>query len=70
MDLKDVLQVDHRISQWLLRNKDVYEGIRAMLVDQNSAPVWTPGSLDEVTEEMVGTYVQPLAPEKELVFYD
>ena len=66
MNLKDILQIDYRMSQWLLRNKDVYEGIRALLVDHDNAPVWTPGSLAEVTDELVDTYFQPLAPEKEL----
>ena len=46
------------------------EGIRAMLVDHDNTPVWTPGSLVEVTDEMVDSYFQHLAPEKELVLLD
>ena len=41
-----------------------------MLVDHDNTPVWRPGSLVEVTEEMVDSYFQPLAPEKELVLLD
>ena len=70
MNLKDILQLDYRMSQWLFRNKDIHEGIRAMLVDHDNAPVWTPGSLDEVTDEIVDSYFQPLAPEKELLLLD
>ena len=66
MNLKDILQLDYRMSQWLFRNKDIHEGIRAMLVDHDNAPVWAPGSLVEVTDKMVDCYFQPLAPEKEL----
>ena len=70
MNLKDILQLDYRMSQWLFRNKDIHEGIRAMLVDHDNTPVWTPGSLVEVTDEMVDSYFQHLAPEKELVLLD
>ena len=70
MNLKDILQLDYRMYQWLFRNKDIHEGIRAILVDHDNTPVWTPGSLDEVTDEMVNSYFQPLAPEKELELLD
>ena len=62
--------MDYRRIQWLFRNKDIHEGIRAILVDHDNTPVWIPGSLDEVTDEMVNSYFQPLAPEKELLLLD
>ena len=49
MELKEVLQMDYRVVQGCFHNKDIYEGIRAVLIDQDNAPVWTPGSLVEVT---------------------
>ena len=70
MNLKDILEMDYRMVQWVFRNKDLHEGIRAMLLDHDNAPVWTPGSLVEVTDEMVDSYFQPLGPGKELVLLD
>ena len=40
MELKGVLEMDNRVSQGCFRNKDVYEGIRAVLVDHDNTPVW------------------------------
>ena len=46
LDLGEVLKMEYRISQVMMQRKDFYEGIRAVLVDRDNAPVW--GSTDHI----------------------
>ncbi len=39
---------------------DFYEGIRAVLVDKDHAPKWTPATLAAVTPAMVEAFFAPL----------
>ncbi|KAI3756818.1 hypothetical protein L1987_56641 [Smallanthus sonchifolius] len=41
---------------------DLYEGVRARLVDKDYAPKWDPPSLEHVTQDMVDQYLSPLSP--------
>jgi 3-hydroxyisobutyryl-CoA hydrolase len=58
------LRMEYRMSQACMRpGSDFYEGIRAVLVDKDHAPVWNPTSLQDVTDEMVESYFAPIAHE-------
>ncbi|KAJ8255463.1 hypothetical protein COCON_G00193270 [Conger conger] len=50
MSLQDVLIMEYRLSQACMRGQDFYEGVRAVLIDKDHSPKWTPGSLEAVTE--------------------
>lgn len=39
---------------------DFREGIRAVLIDKDNKPNWSPKSLKEVSEESVKKYFEPL----------
>lgn len=43
-----VLEVDLRLAEWLSRQPDFVEGVRAVLVDKDQRPDWRPKSLDDV----------------------
>jgi 3-hydroxyisobutyryl-CoA hydrolase len=45
---------------------DLYEGIRAILVDKDNAPKWNPASLQEVTLEKLTQVFQPFEESHEL----
>ncbi len=40
--------LEHRLSSRFLRQKDFFEGVRALLVDKTNDPKWTPSTLAEV----------------------
>ena len=63
--LAECLRMEYRMSQWCMRGVDFYEGVRAVLVDRDNQPQWSPPSLEEVTEDMVEQHFAPLSPDME-----
>ena len=56
-----VLQMEFRMGQrFMLPGSDFYEGTRAMLVDKDRSPKWNPLTLEEVTDDMLLAYFEPL----------
>ena len=51
--LKDSLIMEYRMSQACVAGHDFYEGIRAVLVDKDHSPKWSPATFDEVDNTLV-----------------
>ncbi|KNC79694.1 hypothetical protein SARC_07921 [Sphaeroforma arctica JP610] len=66
LSLDGDLQMELRICAETMRNKDFYEGIRALLIEKTNDPKWTPATLAEVTKEMVDKHFVMLPAELEL----
>eukprot|EP00563_Minutocellus_polymorphus_P005618 CAMPEP_0181035584 /NCGR_PEP_ID=MMETSP1070-20121207/8399_1 /TAXON_ID=265543 /ORGANISM="Minutocellus polymorphus, Strain NH13" /LENGTH=405 /DNA_ID=CAMNT_0023113149 /DNA_START=31 /DNA_END=1248 /DNA_ORIENTATION=- len=67
-NIGEVLKMEYRMSQTFIKNHDFYEGIRAVLVDKDQNPKWIPDNLDNVTDQIVGSYFDDLGEhELELV---
>jgi enoyl-CoA hydratase len=49
-----------------VRGHDVYEGIRAVIINKDQAPRWQPSSLAAVSEADVERHFAPLAAELDL----
>jgi enoyl-CoA hydratase len=64
--LEACLQVEYRIVCHIIRAHDFFEGVRAVVIDKDQTPRWSPATLPEVTPEMVAAYFEPLGP-KDLV---
>lgn len=47
-----------------MEGKDFYEGVRAVLLDKDNAPVWDPPSLAEVQQQAVEGYFAPLGADE------
>ena len=60
LELEQALRLEYRIARRFLQGDQLYEGIRAALIDKDRKPKWNPASLEEVTPEMVDRYFAPL----------
>jgi enoyl-CoA hydratase len=63
LDFDACMQTEFRIVSRVMRGHDLYEGIRAVIVDKDQAPRWRPPTLDAVGAAEVERYFAPLARE-------
>ncbi len=66
LDFDTCMRTEFRIVSRVIRGHDVYEGIRAVIVDKDQAPRWQPLSLESVTEAEVERHFAPVDRELEL----
>jgi len=66
MEFNEALVMEFRLSMRFMEGKDFFEGVRSVLIDRDNAPSWQPPNLEDVTEEDVSAYFEPLPPEREL----
>jgi len=60
---EDVMQMEYRIADRCFRGHDLFEGIRAVVIDKDGAPRWSPAELAGVGETDVDEYFAPAAGE-------
>ncbi|MEX2449610.1 MAG: enoyl-CoA hydratase/isomerase family protein [Rhodospirillales bacterium] len=63
ISIKDSLVTDYRLSRRVIERADFQEGVRAVLVDKDNRPRWTPGALEDVRDDAVAACFEPLGPE-------
>ncbi len=56
--LKQALEMDMRIATRMVENENFKEGVQAVLIDKNGAPVWHPATYEEVSDELVETFFE------------
>ncbi|MFC0685788.1 enoyl-CoA hydratase/isomerase family protein [Novosphingobium clariflavum] len=59
------MAMEYRIGSRVLVLPDFAEGVRAVIVDKDHAPKWTPARPEEVTQERLDAIFAPLPPEEE-----
>ncbi|MEP3115145.1 enoyl-CoA hydratase/isomerase family protein [Nisaea sp.] len=57
--LAEDLEMEFTMVQSFMIAGDFFEGVRALLVDKDRAPKWSPPTLDAVTPEAVAAYFSP-----------
>lgn len=63
MSMADCLRMERAAVRRTLENGQVIEGIRALVIDKDHAPRWTPPALADVTDEMVRQILAPAWPD-------
>ncbi|KQP14954.1 enoyl-CoA hydratase/isomerase family protein [Pseudorhodoferax sp. Leaf267] len=66
MSLAEVFRLEYRASLGFCAHKDFAEGIRAVLVDKDRNPKWSPATLADITPAFVEDHLRPrgeMAPE-------
>jgi enoyl-CoA hydratase len=66
--LEETLQLDFRIAARICRGDDMYEGVRATIIDKDHAPRWRPAADEPIDEAAIDAYFAPLPPAEELTF--
>ncbi|XP_057659902.1 3-hydroxyisobutyryl-CoA hydrolase, mitochondrial [Diorhabda carinulata] len=59
-NLSECLQMEYNMCMSFLKNKDFYEGVRALLIDKDQCPNWSPKKLEDVSEAAVDKYFSNL----------
>jgi len=68
LSFEDVMRQDLRASSWCLKGKDFYEGVRAVIIDKDNAPLWDPSTLTSVNDNDIAEAFEPLDAEHEMTF--
>lgn len=58
------MRMEYRIGWRKVQSPDFLEGVRAVIVDKDNAPVWNPARLEDVSEADVARYFEPLGPDE------
>ena len=60
LTVADALRQEFTIATHLMREPDMAEGIRALLVDKDKDPTWSPARLEDVSAEDVAGHFEPV----------
>jgi len=55
-----LMKREFRISQHLMHSHDFYEGVRAVIVDKDQSPQWSPAQLQDVFDDVIASYFNEL----------
>jgi enoyl-CoA hydratase len=64
---EDNMRMEFRIAWRKVQSHDFQEGVRAVIIDKDNAPAWSPARLEDVSEADVARYFAPLGQD-ELTF--
>lgn len=56
--LEEALRLDAHIAYRFLTGEDFYEGVRALLIDKDGNPQWSPASLDQINDNQVAEWFE------------
>jgi Enoyl-CoA hydratase/isomerase len=65
-DFETAMRLEFRLMQRFMAGGDFFEGVRALIIDKDQRPRWSPDRLEAVSEAMVDAYFAPLERELEL----
>jgi enoyl-CoA hydratase len=59
------LKVEYRLGGRIVRTHDFQEGVRAVIVDKDNSPKWSPAAPEGVTDKMLDAFFAPLPADEE-----
>ena len=60
LDFVAAMNTEFRIVSRILDGHDFYEGVRAVIIDKDQKPVWSPARIEEVKPQAIASYFAPL----------
>jgi enoyl-CoA hydratase/carnithine racemase len=61
LDFDDAMKMEFRMVRRCMEGHDFYEGVRALIVDKDKTPRWSPAAVEGVSDADVARYFAPLA---------
>jgi enoyl-CoA hydratase len=61
----DEMQMEYGIMVRLIRHPDFKEGVRALLIDKNNQPRWSPALPEAISDEEVAAFFEPLPADQQ-----
>jgi enoyl-CoA hydratase len=68
LSFENVMRQDLRLSTRCLEGTDFYEGVRAVIIDKDNAPSWSPSNLSDVDDAVIAAAFAPLDASLEMTF--
>ena len=53
MNLKDVFEMEYKLSQGFMNHTEFFEGVRALLVDKDKSPNWKYKKVSDLPQEEI-----------------
>lgn len=66
LDFDDTMKMEFRIVRRIMERHDFFEGVRALIIDKDRNPKWSPASVEKVSDKDIQKYFEPLG-DKELI---
>ncbi len=66
-DFAECLRIEFRLASRILDNPDYYEGVRAVVIDKDNKPGWTPSRIEDVQPSVIANHFAQLGS-NELAF--
>jgi enoyl-CoA hydratase/carnithine racemase len=63
MNVADCLRMERTMVRRNFEHGEILEGVRALVIDKDNAPKWSPATLEEVTPDMVERFFEPVWPD-------
>lgn len=64
LDFEDCMRLEYRLARYCMTHPDFYEGVRAVILDKDNAPQWSPATLTEATDDFVAEAFRSLGPDE------
>lgn len=64
LSFEDCMRLEYRLARYCMMRPDFYEGVRATIIDKDTAPRWDPASLADCPEGFVDPAFAPLGAEE------
>ncbi|WP_025899776.1 enoyl-CoA hydratase/isomerase family protein [Sneathiella glossodoripedis] len=59
-DFDECMKLEWRMVNRIIDGVDFYEGVRALLIDKDQKPIWSPSRLEEIKDTDIEAYFAPL----------
>jgi enoyl-CoA hydratase len=60
VDIDEALRTEFRIVSRVARGHDFYEGVRAVIIDKDNRPRWSPAAIESINSANIDSYFAPL----------